>query len=113
MVLLIPVMRGKTVAAVASVDPQDGWVGQFRWTLQSSGYAIRATRRGGVCVTRYMHREVCGLRAGDRLEADHINHNRLDNRRTNLRVVSHAENMRNRRPVNQALTQGFTTKEGV
>lgn len=44
-----------------------------------------------------MHRLIFGLNPGDRVEIDHINHDGLDNRRTNLRMASHAENHQNRR----------------
>lgn len=40
-----------------------------------------------------MHRLIIG--APDGMIVDHINHNRLDNRRQNLRIVTPSENMRN------------------
>jgi hypothetical protein len=42
-----------------------------------------------------MHREIMGAAEGQ--VVDHINHDGLDNRRCNLRVCSHAENVRNQR----------------
>ncbi len=43
-----------------------------------------------------MHREILGLQKGE--HTDHINGDGLDNRRANLRKVTHAQNMQNRRP---------------
>jgi hypothetical protein len=42
-----------------------------------------------------MHRLILGLPPGRALQADHINHDKLDNRRNNLRVVSQQGNMQN------------------
>lgn len=55
--------------------------------------------RGGYAVTRslgLMHRNVLNLEPGDRRQADHIDRNRLNNTRTNLRVVTAAQNSQNR-----------------
>lgn len=47
--------------------------------------------------TDYLHRLLMGLTKGDRRQVDHINHNGLDNRRANLRVVTASQNCINRR----------------
>jgi hypothetical protein len=43
-----------------------------------------------------MHRFLLGLTPGDGIQADHIDGNKLDNRRGNLRACTHAQNQQNR-----------------
>lgn len=73
----------------AIVDANDSWVDKHNWSLASTGYA--QTRHNGS--TLLMHMLILGKKDG--LEIDHININRLDNRRSNLRHVTHGENMYN------------------
>jgi HNH endonuclease len=58
---------------------------QYVWHV-SHGYAVHKGK--------YMHRMIMGFPKG--LEIDHINHNGLDNRRENLRVVTKQQNAMNR-----------------
>ena len=55
-----------------------------------SGY-VKARKKGK---SLKIHRVI--MNAPDGMEVDHINHNPLDNRRENLRIVSHVVNMANR-----------------
>ena len=52
-----------------------------------------------------VHRLIMGLRSGDRMEVDHINHDGLDNRRCNLRICTSAQNLCNRRKNCEATSQ--------
>jgi bifunctional DNA-binding transcriptional regulator/antitoxin component of YhaV-PrlF toxin-antitoxin module len=42
-----------------------------------------------------MHRQILGLKKGDGLEVDHIDHNGLNCQRDNLRIATHLENSHN------------------
>ncbi len=80
--------RDGSVRAYALIDAADtDFVNQWRWCLSRNGYAQRENH--------WMHRDLLGLTPGDGLEGDHINRNRLDNRRSNLRKVTKRGNRQN------------------
>lgn len=84
----------------ALVDNEDfNTAKNFKWYINKGGYVVanishRSRPYGG---TIYLHRLI--LKINDsRIFTDHINHNKLDNRKSNLRTCSPAENCRNRTP---------------
>lgn len=88
---LIPLSSG----GHATVDVSDAAeLERYRWRPNTAGYAMRSDGRSRVVL---MHRQILGLTAGDRREGDHINHDTLDNRRENLRIVTAHENRIHRR----------------
>lgn len=90
----------------ALVDDADyGWLSQRKWQVTQGGYATRSGYRDGRIIGRLlMHREIMTPPRG--MQVDHINGNRLDNRRSNLRFCSHTENCHNRRPENKTGYKG-------
>ncbi|WP_420732156.1 HNH endonuclease [Hwanghaeella sp. 1Z406] len=69
---------------------------QYRWfpAGTNNGYAGRSVTRNGKSRVCYMHREVMAPAPG--LVVDHANGDTLDNRRSNLRICTRAENSANR-----------------
>lgn len=94
---LIPLTRGK----FTKVDDEDfERVAKYRWYADLQGArnvyrARRVVRRNGKRVNLYLHRFI--LNAPKGLEIDHINHDPLDNRKSNLRLCTRQENTRNQR----------------
>jgi hypothetical protein len=81
----------------AIVDDYE-FLSQFKWyaiikTHHTYAAYNKETNDGSRCV--YMHRVIAG--DCENKDIDHINGNSLDNRRDNLRICTHAENLRNRR----------------
>jgi hypothetical protein len=86
---IIPLTRGKE----AIVDDEDfEHLNQWKWGLDTDGYAIR-----GIHIPRrktfIMHREIMKTPKG--METDHINGNKLDNRKCNLRICTKSQNKMN------------------
>lgn len=78
------------------IDLEDAHLLQkMKWNAER-GYARRtkAVDSEGRSGTRYLHREI--MKAGPGDYVDHINQNRMDNRKANLRICTNAENLRNR-----------------
>jgi hypothetical protein len=93
----IPLRNRKgEIVAYAVVDDGDAALVEYDWHLSSHGYPSRGERtaNGKLLIVR-MHREVMGLRPGDGLKVDHKDRNKLDNRRSNLRIASAAANAQN------------------
>ncbi len=71
---------------------------QYKWHLVSdrwNKYAVRTVRKGNRRYRCAMHRVLTD--APDGLFVDHINHNGLDNRKANLRIVTPQQNSWNTR----------------
>jgi hypothetical protein len=84
-VRLIPLTNGFCVY----VDAADfEWLNQWRWRVYD-GYAGRH-EKGKLIL---MHRQI--MQPPEGMVVDHINHNRFDNTRANLRNVTHGQNMHN------------------
>lgn len=84
---------------VAIVDDEDyESLAQHNWMCQEITisndlcYAVRKKNR----IHILMHRAILNCRPGECI--DHINHDGLDNRRANLRRVTHRQNLWGRRP---------------
>lgn len=95
-VAYVPISRGFEVL----VDAADlGLVNRYKWTAdvrkKKSSTSVYAFRTNEEKTTEYLHRYIMGAKDSD-LTVDHINGNTLDNRRSNLRVVSYSSNCQNR-----------------
>lgn len=90
-----------TRGLVAEVDPEDSDLAALKWYANSNGYACRnETIAKGKRRTLLLHRIVLSRKLGRPLlsseEGDHIDRNRRNNTRRNLRVVNDQQNASNR-----------------
>jgi len=70
-------------------------------------YAVRTVSLpDGRKSTIHMQRQILGLVHGDRLAAQHINRNSLDNRRDNLRIIARGDQLRKTQSYKGAESKG-------
>jgi len=107
----IKLTRGKR----AIVDDSDfEFLNQWKWFCDKNGYVARDSfskekyklltykKRSSANERVYMHRLV--NKTPNRLETDHINRNKLDNRKNNLRAVTRSQN-----EINKGLSSNNTS----
>lgn len=104
---LVPVYDQFGVWDYARVDEEDyERVNVGRWSVRTDGYAAKGMRQDdGTWVWVSMHRFVMGMRKGDGLHVDHINHDKLDNRRANLQILTPAQHVQRKRPNGTAIAE--------
>ena len=65
-------------------------VSKYQWSIGRHGYVTSGAGKGQIL----LHRLILGAKSGEYV--DHINRNKLDNRKSNLRICSSQENAINR-----------------
>jgi hypothetical protein len=109
--------RRREIIAWAVIDVEDyERLVAFDWHLKGNGYVVRnvphpaggRNRHGRIRQTQLsLHRAVMGLRFGDPPKVDHRDHDPLNNRKSNLRIGTHAENLQNRRGANRGSSSKY------
>lgn len=91
-------------------DDSFDFVNRWKWKRHVNGYACRTgwdkERQTWTCIL--VHRLLMGETASRQIVIDHINGNKLDNRKENLRIVSQTQNNYNRHVIDSRNTSGFT-----
>lgn len=102
MVKEIELSQGK----FALVDDADyDWLSQWKWYTSYYGYAVRSVWRDGDNQGLvFMHRQI--LDAPEGMYVDHMDGDKLNNVRPNIRLATNAQNLCNRGP-NKNNTSGF------
>jgi hypothetical protein len=90
---LLPLSNRPSISAL--IDDNDiALVSLYHWRLNSGGYVVTNAQVNGKRKTLYLHRLLMAAAPGQLV--DHINRDKLDNRRENLRFVTAQQNNRNR-----------------
>jgi hypothetical protein len=99
--------RDGAIVGYALVDQEDyERLGHLSWCLSSEGYVWRIVRRrDGRRTHDRLHRVIMDAPQG--VEVDHIDGNPLNNRRENLRLVTHQQNQQNRPKPHKRNTSGY------
>lgn len=105
----IPIYQRKEIIAYALVDQSDYQsIAKYIWGMDASGYARRSIKPSELNGRKYrtmsMHRQIMNDPAG--MEIDHIDGDKLNNCRNNLRVCLRSENLQNY-PIRKDNTSGY------
>ena len=97
---------------LTNVDDDYIWLLAYRWLVtfkRNHPYAITYIKSPltGQRECYALHRVVAGCSPKDGFQVDHVDHDTLNNTRSNLRKASIAQNSRNREGLNRNNTLGF------
>ncbi len=81
------------------------FLNQWIWRQQDNGYVVRGSGTGENYHTIYLHKVL--MPVPDHLEVDHMDLNKLNNQKYNLRTCTHTENMRNIPTMKIRSTSGY------
>jgi len=88
---LIPISKRYFRGEYTIIDKEDsGLINKFSWHKRLDGYAVTDIIQNGKRKMIRMSRLILGL--NNPKKVDHINRNRLDNRKVNLRYVTDSQN---------------------
>ncbi len=99
---LIIKSKGKNYCCLYDMSDRQ-LISQFKWSINSGGYAF--TIINGEIIM--MHRLIMNVLDNHNVEVDHRFHNRLDNRKSQLRICTHSENRRNSRKLKPGASSKF------
>jgi hypothetical protein len=103
MCILVPLLNRPEVCFL--IDDQDlNLITGYHWRLNADGYVVASVKLDTGWLPLCLHRLLLGTKPG--YQVDHRNHDKLDNRRQNLRWVTPQQNTRNRRLLQSSRT-GF------
>jgi len=87
-----------TQGQITQVDDEDyEYLNQWKWGLKrgrNTCYVIRSNKVKGKSIITRMHRVIMNNVKG--MVIDHIDHNGLNNQKSNLRVCTHKQNLMNK-----------------
>jgi hypothetical protein len=89
------IIHSKGKKYIALIDEEDfDMVSKYTWWIKQNNYIYTQTSGRKNRTSIYLHRLIMNTEKG--FEVDHINHNPLDNRKSNLRICTRSQNNMNK-----------------